>query len=106
MPQNPDSTYNLGLSYHGQLGGNREWFTRLDYRRLGEVFWEPENFVARNPLDLVDFRAGITSDSGWELVLWVDNATDENWISEESNPNGITYYGDLRQYGVELTYRF
>ena len=106
MPQNPESTVNVGLSYHGQLGGNREWFTRLDYRRLGEVFWEPENFVARDPLELVDFRFGITSDGGWELAAWVDNATDEIWISEESNPNGIVYYGKPRQYGIEATYRF
>ena len=106
MPQNPESTANVGLSYHGQMGGNREWFARLDYRRLGEVYWEPENFVARDPLELVDFRIGITSDSGWEVVGWVDNATDEIWISEESNPNGITYYGKPQQYGVEFTYRF
>ena len=36
--------------YRGQLGGDREWYARVDYRRLGEVFWEPENFVARDPL--------------------------------------------------------
>jgi iron complex outermembrane receptor protein len=106
MPQNPDSTANVGLSYHGQMGGGREWYARLDYRRLGEVFWEPENFVARDPLELVDLRIGITGESGWEVVGWVDNATDELWISEESNPNGITYYGKPRQYGVEFTYRF
>ena len=61
MPQNPDSTANLGLVYRGQLGGDREWYARLDYRRLGEVYWEPENFVARDPLSLVDLRFGITS---------------------------------------------
>ena len=38
MPQNPESTANLGLVYRGQLGGNREWYARLDYRRLGEVY--------------------------------------------------------------------
>jgi iron complex outermembrane recepter protein len=106
MPQNPDSTANLGLMYRGDLGGERDWYARLDYRRLGEVFWEPENFVARDPLSLVDFRFGITSPQGWEVVAWIDNATDEDWISEESNPNGIVYYGKPRQYGVELTYRF
>ena len=106
MPQNPDSTANLGLAYRGQLGGEREWYARLDYRRLGEVYWEPENFVAREPLSLVDLRFGITAARGWEAVAWIDNATDEDWISEESNPNGIVYYGRPRQYGVELTYRF
>jgi iron complex outermembrane receptor protein len=106
MPQNPESTANLGAMYRGQLGGPREWYARLDYRRLGEVYWEPENFVARDPLSLVDLRFGITSPQGWEVVAWVDNATDENWISEESNPNGIVYYGRPRQYGVEMTYRF
>jgi iron complex outermembrane receptor protein len=106
MPQNPDSTANLGVSYRGSLGGDREWYARLDYRRFGEMFWEPENFVARDPLTLVDFRFGITSARGWETVAWIDNATDEDWISEESNPNGIVYYGKPRQYGLEVTYRF
>ena len=106
MPQNPDSTTNVGLSYHAPMDGSLGWFARLDYRRLGEVYWEPENFVAREPLELVDLRAGITSADGWEVVAWVDNATDELWISEESNPNGIVYYGKPRQYGVEFTYRF
>jgi iron complex outermembrane recepter protein len=106
MPQNPDSTANVGVAYGGTLGGNREWFARLDYRRLGEVFWEPENFIARDPLSLVDLRFGITSPRGWEAAAWIDNATDEDWIAEESNPNGIVYYGRPRQYGVEMTYRF
>ncbi|HLF10026.1 MAG TPA: TonB-dependent receptor [Gammaproteobacteria bacterium] len=106
MPQNPDSTFNLGLSYHRQFGNNLEWFTRLDYRRLGDVFWEPENFVARDPLGLTNLGAGIKSANGWELTAWINNASDEDWINEESNPNGIVYYGKPRQYGVELTYRF
>jgi iron complex outermembrane receptor protein len=106
LPQNPESTLNLGLSYRGELAGGGEWFTRFDYQRLGDVFWEPENFVARDPLSLVDIRGGIVSSGGWEIVGWVKNATDEDWISEEANPNGIVYYGKPRQYGVEATYRF
>jgi iron complex outermembrane receptor protein len=106
MPQNPDSTANLGAVYGGQLGGDREWYARFDYRRLGEVYWEPENFIARDPLTLVDLRFGITSARGWEVAAWIDNAADKNWIAEESNPNGIVYYGKPRQFGVEMTYRF
>jgi len=106
MPQNPESSLNVGLSYHRQIRNDRQWFARLDYARLGEMYWEPENFVARDPLSLVDLRGGIRSDSGWEFVGWINNATDEDWIAEESNPNGIVYYGKPRQYGVELTYRF
>jgi iron complex outermembrane receptor protein len=106
MPQNPESTANVGFVYRGQLGGERDWYARLAYRQLGEVYWEPENFVARDPLSLVDLRFGIVAARGWEAVAWVDNATDEDWISEESNPNGIVYYGKPRQYGVEMTYRF
>jgi iron complex outermembrane receptor protein len=106
LPQNPDSTLNVGVGYHAPLAGRHEWFARLDYQRLGEVFWEPENFVARDPLDLLDLRAGIRGEGGWELVGWVKNATDEDWVQEEANPNGIVYYGKPRQYGVEVTYRF
>ena len=106
MPQNPDSTDNFGLSYRGQLGGDREWYARLGYRRFGEMFWEPENFVARDPLVARGSALWDHEPRGWEAVAWVDNATDEDWISEESNPNGIVYYGKPRQYGVEMTYRF
>ncbi len=106
LPQNPDSTLNVGVGYRGQIRGASEWFTRLDYQRLGEVFWEPENFVARDPLDLIDIRAGIRSAGRWELAAWIKNATGEDWIAEEANPNGIVYYGKPRQYGIELTYRF
>ncbi|HSC15889.1 MAG TPA: TonB-dependent receptor, partial [Gammaproteobacteria bacterium] len=35
MPQNPESTANVGLVYRGELGGDRDWYARLDYRRLG-----------------------------------------------------------------------
>ncbi|HEX6999599.1 MAG TPA: TonB-dependent receptor [Gammaproteobacteria bacterium] len=105
LPQNPDSTFNLAAVYRAPFRGDMEWFVRADYRRLGEVFWEPENFVARDPLSLVDLRGGVTG-GNWELVAWVRNATDEDWIAEEANPNGIVYYGKPRQYGVELTYRF
>jgi iron complex outermembrane recepter protein len=106
LPQNPDSTLNIGLGYRGPIGGSHAWFARLDYQRLGEMFWEPENFVARDPLDLLDVRAGIRGGERWELTGWVKNLTDEDWIAEEANPNGIVYYGKPRQYGVELTYRF
>jgi iron complex outermembrane recepter protein len=105
LPQNPDSTLNVGVGYRAPFGDEREWFARLDWQRLGEVFWEPENFVGRDDLGLLDVRAGITS-GGWELTGWIKNATDEDWIAEEANPNGIVYYGKPQQYGVELTYRF
>jgi len=106
LPQNPDSTLNVGIGYRGHIFGNHEWFSRLDYQRLGEVFWEPENFVARDPLNLLDVRGGIRSASGLELVGWIKNVTGQDWIAEEANPNGLVYYGKPRQYGVELTYRF
>ncbi len=106
LPQNPNSTLNLGVGYQRHVGARHDWFARLDYQRLGKVFWEPENFVARDPLGLIDIRGGLRSMSGWELVGWIRNATDKNWIAEEANPNGIVYYGKPRQYGLELTYRF
>ena len=107
LPQNPDSTLNIGVEYQAPLSaGHGEWFARLDYQRLGEVFWEPENFIGRDPLDLLDLRGGVRRAGRWELVGWIKNVTDEDWIAEEANPNGIVYYGKPRQYGVELTYRF
>src|SRR5688572_17418995 len=70
MPQNPDSTANVGFVYRGQLGGERDWYARVDYRQLGEVYWEPENFIARDTLSLVDLRFGIVAMRGWGAVAW------------------------------------
>ena len=56
---------------------------------------------------MLDLQATLRSPDGkWTAGVLIQNATDEDWIAEEANPNGIVYYGKPRQYGIELGYRF
>jgi iron complex outermembrane receptor protein len=106
LPLNPDYTLNVGISYSRQITSAWNGFIRFDYQRLGEMFFEPENFAARDDLDLLNLRFGISEGSGWELVAWGRNITNKDYLTESSNTNGISFFAKPRQYGLELTKRF
>lgn len=107
MPYSPETSLNIGITLSNEFAGDWDSFFRVDYQRLGEMYFEVENFAARDALDLVNFRAGVANASnGWEFAIWGKNVTDENYIADLTNPNGIVYYGRLRQFGVEATKRF
>ena len=105
LPLNPESTLSVGVTYSYSLG-KAEGFTRVDYERLGETPFEPENFATRDPVNLVNLRSGMTWSNGVEVVAWAKNLTDEDYTAEFTNPNGISWPAKPRQYGVELTKRF
>ncbi len=107
LPYNPDHTINFGLTYQRPLSETWSGYLRLDYQQIGELFFEVENFAARDQLNFVNVRLGFGSDqSGWDFAFWAKNLTDEDYIADLINPNGITYYGKLRQVGFEATKRF
>ncbi len=103
---NPENTFNLGLTYRTSGSGSLGGFARLDYARIGELFFAPENWAPRDVVNLVNFRAGIISQNGWEVTGWVKNALDEDYFNELFNTFGIGFYARERRYGVEATFRF
>jgi iron complex outermembrane receptor protein len=108
-PQTPDTTLNLGLQYNQTLSSieNGEAFLRVDYQRIGELFFMPANWVARDPLNLVNLRGGLAFGDGWRVEGWVRNLTDENYFAEGFNDaGGLFFFGKLRTYGLEVTKRF
>ncbi len=105
-PQTPDRTINLGIHYVDP--GNR-FFVRGDWQQIGELFFMPANWVARDELDLLNLRAGINfgDDESMQLTLWCENCTDENYFAEGFNDSGgLFFYGKLRRAGVEFTKRW
>jgi len=103
---NPEDSFNLGLTYRVTGSGGMSGFVRLDYSRIGELFFAPENWAPRDAVDLVNVRAGLISPSGWEATVWVKNLTDENYFNELFNTFGIGFYARQQRYGLDLTYRF
>lgn len=109
-PLNPEDTLNLGFQYDTEfsIGGvDLTGYIRIDYQRLGETWWEPENHASRDPVELWNGRLGFnTADDKWAFAFWIKNATNENYFAEVTNPPSFNYYAPLKKYGAELTYRF
>ena len=105
LPLNPEYTANLGITLANSFSADMEGFLRVDFSRLGETFFEAENFIGRDPVNLVNVNAGIGNDT-WQLSVWGKNLTDEDYVAELINPPGVNYYARPRMYGVEVNYRF
>ena len=110
-------TVNLGAQLRVPFGtaGAYEFFIRPDFRIIGDTWWWPDNFTKRSPVELLDLRAGIESDS-WSVVAWSRNLTDEDYNAEWSpgpqffpNPgytNNFVFKAPPMTWGVDFTYRF
>ncbi len=105
-PQTPDHTLNLGIQY---VDPADRFFVRGDYRQIGELFFMPANWVARDELDLFNARAGwnFGGDNSMQLTIWCENCADENYFGEGFNDlGGLFFYGRLRRSGIEFTKRW
>ncbi|MCZ8135016.1 MAG: TonB-dependent receptor [Porphyrobacter sp.] len=103
-PQISRYTFNLGAQYAGPISDNVDGLLRIDYRRTGKTWWEPFNTTVRQPVDIVDARAGVTFD-GISVTAFAANLFDETYNAEFS-PGGFVFRARPRRYGVEIGYKF
>lgn len=103
-PQVARYTVNLGAQYAGPLTDTIDALLRVDYRRTGKTWWEPFNTTVRNPVDIVDARAGISFD-GVSITAFAANLFDETYNAEFS-PGGFVFRARPRRVGVEVGYKF
>lgn len=104
-PQISRYTLNLGAQYAGPVSEHLDALLRVDYRRIGRTWWEPFNTTSRNPVDLVDARAGVTIDGGISITAFAQNLFNEIYNAEFS-PGGFVFRARPRRYGVEIGYKF
>lgn len=97
-------TFNLGAQYTPQLTDTLDGLFRVDYRRTGKTWWEPFNTTVRAPVDLVDARLGVSSDS-WTMAAFASNLFNEKYNAEFS-PGGFVFKARPRIYGLEASYKF
>lgn len=98
-------TLNFGGQYFAPIGNTGVDFrARLDYRVIGDTYWDTENSTVRDPVSLVDLRLGVEN-ADWTLTAWSRNLFDERYNAEFS-PGGFLFPAQPRHYGVELTRRF
>jgi iron complex outermembrane receptor protein len=100
-----EDTVNLGVQFQrpvGQLG--LELFLRADYQRIGDTYWEPYNDTVRDPVNLLDLRAGING-NGWSIVAWQKNVNDVEYNAEFS-PGGFVFKAKPRRWGIDFVKEF
>jgi iron complex outermembrane receptor protein len=98
------NTVNTGFQVHEPLGGGLNGVLRLDYQMIGRTWWDPKNLTSRDPINLLNARAGVEADR-WSVTAWSKNLTNKLYNAEFS-PGGFLWRALPRQYGVEFVYRF
>jgi iron complex outermembrane receptor protein len=110
-----EHTINLGAQFRIPFGGSYEFFIRPDLQIIGDTWWYPDNFTKRDPVELLNLRAGVDSDH-WSIVAWSRNLLDEEYNAEWSpgpqffpnpgNTNNFVFKAPPMVWGVDFTYRF
>jgi iron complex outermembrane receptor protein len=97
------NTIDAGAQYRQPLG-NLNAIVRLDYQEIGRTWWDPANDTSRNPVNLIDLRAGLEADK-WSVTAWSKNLTNKLYDAEYS-PGGFLWRAQPRRYGVDVDYHF
>ena len=98
-------TINVGLQYRQPLLANGDnLLARVDYQRIGDTWWDPQNDTVRNPVDLVNARLSFDAGS-WQISAWSKNLFNKLYNAEFS-PGGFVFKALPRTYGLEGTYTF
>ena len=98
------STLNVGVQYTPELGSGWSGLLRWDYRRIGRTWWDVYNTTVRDPVDLVDVRAGVRN-ANWSVTAFATNLFDKKYNAEFS-PGGFVFKARPRVFGIEAGYRF
>jgi iron complex outermembrane receptor protein len=97
-------TVNAGFQVHHPLGDSLRGVVRLDYQMIGRTWWDPYNLTSRDPISLLDLRAGIEADR-WSITAWSKNLTNKLYNAEFST-GGFLWRALPRRYGVDFAYKF
>ncbi len=107
-----DYTLNMGLQYDRELFDGVDGMIRVDYNRIGPTTFvipvpavgEPTP-IQRNPVDLVDLRVGVQTDTGWSVTFWSKNLFNTKYNTEYST-GGFLFKGEPVRWGVDVTKKF
>ena len=97
-------TVNAGFQVHEPVGDGLNGVLRLDYQMLGRTWWDPYDVTSRDPVNLLDLRAGVEADR-WSLTAWSKNLTNKLYNAEFS-PGGFLWRAPPRRYGLDFTFKF
>lgn len=106
------ANYNIAAGFQlvQPISGSVDLLLRGDYTRSGSVWYDQRNQpnTKRSPIDLVNARIGLTSDS-WELTLWSKNLFDKDYNSDAVVILPVAhavYRAPDRSFGIEGKVKF
>jgi len=108
----PENTFSLGLEYIIPLAGSRDLTLRGDYSFTDDVFNDSQNsaFLFQESTDLVSASAKLSLNDNSEVVVWVENLTDERFIISGNSNFGLGFHSAVpsrpREFGVTYRHRF
>ena len=111
LARSPDTQWNVGAEYTGQVSADVDFFLRADLTGQSEMWVSELNLATVSPRRLASLRAGF----GWNdfsLDLWATNAFDEEYVSNAffiANQFTVDYrptLGPPLRYGATLRYSF
>jgi iron complex outermembrane receptor protein len=98
------NTVGAGFQYRQPLIDGINGTLRLDYQQIGRTWWDPYNVTSRDPVNLIDLRAGFEGER-WTVTAWSKNLTNKIYNAEFS-AGGFLWRAMPRRYGVDFTYKF
>jgi len=105
-PYVPRSTGNLGVQYKAEFSETVDSIVRVDYRRMGEQYWDTLNTTARPAVDLIDARVIVQPVSGaWSLTFWGRNLSNKQYLAGWVL-GGFADPSMPRTYGADLRFNF
>jgi iron complex outermembrane receptor protein len=97
-------TVNAGFQVHQPIGDGLTGMLRLDYQMLGRTWWDPYDVTSRDPVNLIDLRAGIEAER-WSVTAWSKNLANKAYNAEFST-GGFLWRAPPRRYGLDFTFKF
>jgi iron complex outermembrane recepter protein len=97
-------TIGAGFQYRQPISDGLNGTLRFDFQSIGRTWWDPYNVTSRDPVNLIDLRAGLNGDR-WSVTAWSKNLTNKIYNAEFS-AGGFLWRALPRRYGVDLQYKF
>ena len=109
-PRTTEYTFNLGSQYRPPLFDEVFGFLRVDFERRGDRYWQLDNADIQEPLNLLNVRVGLETDT-WGFYAWGRNILDEEYYADftPTEFSGLVDFGFPAQpavYGLEARLRF
>lgn len=109
----PEVSFNGRVRYEWPLGEMGTLAVQTDVNYQDDIFLTPDNstLLSQDGYWLLNGRISFTSsDERWEIVGWIKNIEDEEYLTEaydfSSNGWDLLIHGMPRTYGIDLTLSF